>query len=201
MGKRRTMADQDTDTKSNPLASEDALLEDSVYAQSSETDGKKIVQFPQQENSELELKKIDIERKRLELEKEQFLFQQEKAKSNLELKRMENELEIESKRSMSQLDNLLDAQGIARRNQIESRQYQRQQDSRAYWFKMGVSTVLIASGIWLISKRDNLGPYLLGTGAGGAGIQSASELMQRRKKENLESSVSDSHQEETELGA
>ena len=57
MGDRRTMADQDADTKFNPLASEDVLPEDSAYAQSSETDGKKVVQFPQQENSELEIKR------------------------------------------------------------------------------------------------------------------------------------------------
>ena len=72
------------------------------------------------ESTRTRLKKIDIERKRLELEKEQFLFQQEKAKANLELRRMENELKLESKRSMIQLENLLNTQGITRRDQNQA---------------------------------------------------------------------------------
>jgi hypothetical protein len=194
------MADRDTGTRSNSPSSENVLPEDDVCVQSLEPDGKKVVPFPQQENSELELRKIEIERKRLELEKEKFLFEQEKAKAEIELKRIKNEAEIESTRSIMQLEDLRDDQGIARREQIESKKYQRQQSNHSYWFKMVVSTVMISSGIWLISKGDNLGPYLLGTGAGGAGIQSASELMQRQKKEDLESSVSDLHKD-TELGA
>lgn len=194
------MTDRDTDTKSNPPGSESILPKDDVCIQGSEPDDKKVVQFPQQENPELELKKIEIERIRLELERERFLFEQEKAKAEIELRRVRNELELESTRASMQLDDFRDKQDIARKERIESRKHQRQQSSRSYWFKMGVSTVLISSGIWLISRGDNLGPYLLGTGAGGAGIQSASELMQKRKKEDLESSVSDSSKE-TELGA
>jgi len=195
------MTDQDADAKSNSPDSEKVLSDDSVYIQNSELNDNKIVKFPQQDNPELELKKIEIEQKRLELERARFLLEQEKAKAEIELKRERNELDLESSRSLIQLNDLRDSQEISRRDQIESRRHQRQQGNRSYWFKMSVSTVLIGSGIWLISRGDNLGPYLLGTGAGGAGIQSSSELLQRRKKEDLESSVSDSDNKETELGA
>jgi hypothetical protein len=195
------MADQDADTKSNPPDSGDETPRDFAYEHSFESDSKKIVEFPQQANSELELKSIELAQKRLVLEREHFLFEKEKAQAEIELIRAKTELELASRKSAMQLEELLSNQAIARNDKFESKKHQRQQSNRSYWFKMAVSTVLTGAGIWLISRGDNLGPYLLGTGAGGAGIQAVPELMQGRKKEDLESSIPDSRSKETELGA
>ena len=142
-----------------------------------------LISLPQNED----LRKIEIERRRLLLDKEKFVFEQEKIKGDLELQRMRSALKLDEEKSRVQLATLKSTQELVQSEKIEHYREQRRISNRSSWFKMGVSTVLITSGIWLISKGDNLGPYLLGTGAGGAGIQSVSGLLPKKTDKDSES--------------
>ena len=112
-------------------------------------------------------------------------------KTEFEIKRIQHSLEIEFQKDKIQLEHLQKKQLDNRQQLLELSQYERQLNNRNTWFKMFVSLILIGSGMWLIYREDNLGPFLLGTGAGGAGIQSVSELVRKDKRKTLEDSTSD----------
>ena len=65
---------------------------------------------------------------------------------------------------------------------------------------MFASTVLLGSGIWLTGQSNDLGPYLLATGATGAGLQAVPELMQGRKDNKSRAESPESKTEEKKEG-
>lgn len=141
---------------------------------------------------------IELRRQELALQREEYEFLQEKAKGEIELKNIQREQDIQMEMSKIQLATVKSNYEIVQLEKAEFYRHQRQLSTRSSWFKMLVSTILLGSGVWLIAKGDNLGPYLLGTGAGGAGIQSATELIQKKGKNDLDSLNTESQEEKSE---
>jgi len=114
-----------------------------------------------EEQFNLERRKLELEKEKFELEKERAEFRQKEELGRIELKL--KELEITAKSNELTHKNEL--------SKINSRS-----DSIQRHYKNFVSLILLGSGIWFTYSGENFGPYIMGVGATGIGIE-ASNLM------------------------
>ena len=119
-----------------------------------------------EEQLNLEKRKLELEKERFELEKEKAEFRQKEELSKIELKLKELEIAARS----NELTHKSELSRIVRQNDSVQRNY-----------KNIVSLILLCSGIFFTYHGENLGPYIMGAGATGIGIE-ASSLM---RSENI----------------
>lgn len=114
-----------------------------------------------EEQFNLEKRKLELEKERFELEKEKAEFRQREDLNRIELKLKELEIAARSNE-------------LTHKNELSK--INRRSDSIQRHYKNVVSLILLGSGIWFTYSGENLGPYIMGAGATGIGIE-ASNLM------------------------
>jgi hypothetical protein len=117
---------------------------------------------------EPQLRMMNIELNKLRVEAEMQRIKEEKAASEIRIRRLEDELRFADEMKMTLFKELRDDHKAERRKKNEELR-----------FRMSISFILIAAGLWLISKNEQLGAYLLGTGATGAGLSATSGLINK----------------------
>jgi len=147
------------------------------------------------ESIDLEMKKIKLRQMRLEIEREALKLEQDKMYAQIHHDKEILSLETERARSRFQLAYYETQQERYWQDLFEDKRNQRRQERIYFLFRMLVSLLLVTAGVWLLSRGDSLGAYLLGTGAGSIGLHSDSNVFgnstQSNKKDNGESTDND----------
>ena len=118
--------------------------------------------------AEPQLRMLNIELKKLKVEAEMQRIKEDKAASEIRIRRLEDELRIADEMKLTLFRELRDDLKAERRKKNEELR-----------FRMSISFIFIAVGLWLISRNEQLGAYLLGTGATGAGLSATSDLLNK----------------------
>jgi hypothetical protein len=121
--------------------------------------------FNPPDHAEPQLRMLNIELKKLSVEAEIQRIKEEKAASEIRTRRLEGELRLAEEMKLTLFKELRDDHKAERRKKNEELR-----------FRMSISFILISAGLWLISKNEQLGAYLLGTGATGAGLSATTDL-------------------------
>jgi hypothetical protein len=147
------------------------------------------------ENINIEMEKIKLRKMRLEIEREALKLEQEKMYAQIAHDQEMLNLETAKGKSRFQLTYYETQQERYWKDLFDEKRNQRRQERIYFLFRMLVSLLLVIAGIWLLSRGDSLGAYLLGTGAGSIGLHSASNVLgnttHSNRKETGESSGND----------
>lgn len=116
----------------------------------------------------LQKRKILVESEQLVLQKKKEEFEHKKFLNKLKLE--EIKLDIEKKRTD------LDREKAKNEEEMKQSASKRTINNLSLLLKSVASIFLLSSGLYLTIKGDNLGPYIMGAGAGGVGIEVAKVL-------------------------
>ena len=140
------------------------------------------------ESITLKMKKIELRQMEIEIEREALKLEQEKMFAQIAHDKEVLMFESEKGRARFQIAYYETQQERYWQDLFEEKRSRRRQERIYFLFRMLVSLLLVMAGIWLLSRGDSLGAYLLGTGAGSIGLHSASNVFDSKTQGNIKES-------------
>jgi|LakMenE18May11ns_1017448.scaffolds.fasta_scaffold9900417_2 hypothetical protein len=136
----------------------------------------------------LKMKQIKLRQMQIEIEREALKLEHDKMFAQIAHDKEMLMLETEKGRSRFQIAYYENQQERYWQDLFEEKRNRRRQERIYFLFRMLVSLLLVMAGIWLLSRGDSLGAYLLGTGAGSIGLHSASTVFDSKTQGNIKES-------------
>ena len=167
------------------------LSEDTIPSMSTQDYIGKELDNPEESNNgivesiTLKMKKIKLRQMQIEVEREVLKLEQDKMFAQISHDKEMLMLETEKGRSRFQIAYYENQQERYWQDIFEEKRNRRRQERIYFLFRMLVSLLLVMAGIWLLSRGDSLGAYLLGTGAGSIGLHSASNMFDSKTLGNI----------------